>query len=70
MMANDVDEWGQPTVEALQSAWTNAISSEDIGGARAETREELKRLRSLKTTWYRDEYKLAMAIDSYLRETQ
>ena len=57
----------QPTIEELQNAWTEALSSQDIIGARGETREALIQLRKRKTTWVGEaENNLRFALDNYL----
>lgn len=57
----------QPTIQEIQSAWTDALNYQDIIGAKGETREELIRLRKAKHTWVgKDENDLRFALDAYL----
>ena len=55
-----------PSVEELERAWTAAIESSQIGGARLETLLELKTLRDKRFTWFGREVELMFAIDRYL----
>ncbi len=62
-----MDPEGQPTIDDLQLAWTNAISAEGIGGAQSETRAKLQELRNKRTTWLgKSQYDLRLCLDSYL----
>jgi len=57
----------EPNYEDIQKAWTEAIESEEIGGARAESRQKLQVLRNNKYTWIGDkENSLRICIDKYL----
>lgn len=64
----EVDEWGDPTMDALRLAWSYAIQCEGIPGAGSENMLALQALRDKKTTWFdADENSLRFALDNYLR---
>lgn len=58
----------EPTADEISRAWTIAIESSDIAGARSESLYNLKQIRDKKTTWIgKYEIDLMFAIDDYLR---
>lgn len=59
----------QPTADQIKAAWTRAIECADIGGARAESQQELRRLYLAKTTWVgADEHRLLFGLRDYLTD--
>lgn len=64
---NGVDDFGQPTAEAIESAWRSAIQVTDID-LRAQALINLWKLREAKTTWFgAEENRLRVGLDAYLR---
>ena len=65
-MANELE--GPPSNDEINRAWTAAIESESIGGARAETMQTLMRIRNARTTWFgAEETDLRFAVDRYIK---
>lgn len=57
----------EPTIQQIQSAWTDALNCQDIIGAKGETREVLIQLRKAKHTWVgSEENNFRVALDAYL----
>lgn len=57
----------EPTLSELLAAFNDAIISEGIAGAQAETRQILDNLRKKKTTWIGEkENNLRYVLDEYL----
>ncbi len=60
----------EPTLQELHSAWTSALETEDIPGARADSLRALQTLRNQKATWVgKEENDLRFALDRYLRDS-
>jgi hypothetical protein len=56
----------QPAISELETAWSDCLTLEGEGAAYSSALQELKTLRSLRTSWYGDETKLMFALDKYL----
>jgi hypothetical protein len=57
---------GQSSISQLEVAWADCLSLEGQGAAYSSALQELKTLRSQRTSWYGDETKLMFALDRYL----
>ena len=57
----------EPTADELNGLWTSAIECEGIGGASAQTMQELIAARKKKFTWLGErECNLRIALDRYI----